>query len=174
MLTAGRVGLAGGRTLKELPVEVSWRVGGRFRSLAIVALPLHLGVIDGTESASLDPWLALLEMLPTALLQADLNDTPRCPDSLDGSRSGVNVIGEGLLAVDVLAGLGALDNHRGVPVVRRRDENGVNIFALQDTAVVDNGIGRRWQRGRCLVAMGFEDVANRNDLAVRVRGEHRS
>ena len=43
-------------------------------------------------------------------------------------RAFVNIVAGGLLDIAVLAGLGRLDGHQGVPVVRRRDTDRVNVL----------------------------------------------
>ena len=44
-----------------------------------------------------------------------------------------------LFEVDVFAGLHGIDGSRLVPVVGRRDEDGVDVFAGKDLAVVAGG-----------------------------------
>jgi hypothetical protein len=45
-------------------------------------------------------------------------------------------VGQRLLAIDVLAGAGGEDAGDGVPVVRRGDDDGIDVFALEEIAEV--------------------------------------
>ena len=45
-----------------------------------------------------------------------------------------------LLAIDRLAGLHGVDRHLGVPVVGNADQDGVDVFAAEDLAIVDVGL----------------------------------
>ena len=48
----------------------------------------------------------------------------------------VDGVGHRLFAVDVLAGFHGVDRHPGVPVVRRGDQEAVDVLALQQAAVI--------------------------------------
>ena len=45
-----------------------------------------------------------------------------------------------LLAIDVLAGLRRQDDGHGVPVVRRADQDGVDVLAIEQFAEIDEGV----------------------------------
>ena len=102
-----------------------------------------------------------------------------------------------LLAVDVLAGLHGVDGGLLVPVVGRGDDDGVNVFARQDLAVVAGGedvlppellavlessvvaVGNRDQfhawnlNGSVGIELALDACADQGDLDV-VTGRHRS
>ena len=68
--------------------------------------------------------------------------------------------GERLLDVDVLAGVEGIDGDRRVPVVRRRDDHGVQPGHLQQLAMVAEQLRSRRQRLALFGARAI-DVADR-------------
>src|SRR5262249_49710644 len=75
-----------------------------------------------------------------ALLAAGLEDYLRLLYRVhDGPALG-DIVGERLLAIDVLAGAGGLDARDRVPVVRRGDDHGVDVLASQHVAEVVEGV----------------------------------
>ena len=53
----------------------------------------------------------------------------------------VQVVGQRLLDVDVLAGGAGVDGHRHVPVVGAADQDGVDVLAVEELAIVLGGDG---------------------------------
>ena len=70
---------------------------------------------------------------------------------------------QGLLDVDVLAGGAGVDRDRHVPVVRRRDEHGVDVLTFEDGAVVLGRLGARLGEGARPLEVPVPDVADRDD-----------
>ena len=125
------------RSLKELPIQTVRDRSFRFRRRSVPA-PAELddGMSDFSELSVLDDLGGFLKMLPRPLLRAELDDTLRRlvgAERLDGPLDGV---GQRLLDVDVLAGSHGVDQHLAVPMIRRRDEDGVDIVAIEDTPVI--------------------------------------
>ena len=69
-------------------------------------------------------------------LNADGEDLLGPLDRLGDLAGLVDRVGHRLFAVDVLAGLHRVDRHLGVPVVGRGDQDGVDILAVEDLAIV--------------------------------------
>ena len=67
----------------------------------------------------------------TALLGAVLDDDLVLLPGRGGDRAFVDIMAGGLLDIAVLAGLGRQDRHEGVPVVRRRDADGIKALILK-------------------------------------------
>ena len=76
-------------------------------------------------------------------------------------------MGDGLLAVDVLAGAHGGDGDGHVPVVGRADDDGVDVFAVEDVAVVEavGGVGGG-ELGFGFQAARFVDVAAGDDFVL--------
>ena len=75
------------------------------------------------------------------LLRADLHDAVGLLGDLAELLPLVDRERERLLAVDVLAGLHGVDADLGVPVVGRADDDGVDVLAVEDLAVVLVDVG---------------------------------
>ena len=73
----------------------------------------------------------LLELRHRSLLRADLNDPAVFRLGFDDASSLLEIVGERLLAVDVLAGLAGRDRDRYVPVVRGRDDDRVHVLSIE-------------------------------------------
>ena len=80
--------------------------------------------------------------------------------ALDGAVALGNRVRHGLFAVDVLAGLHGVEHHRHVPVVRGRDEDGVDIGAVEDAAVVGVRLRAGGRDFEPLLKVGLVDVGN--------------
>ena len=80
----------------------------------------------------------------------DLEDPPAALLRLDYGFAFGDRLHHRLLAIDVLAGVEGVDADAGVPVVRRGDDDGIDVLARQDLAVVARreDAGRRTVRGR--------------------------
>ena len=76
-------------------------------------------------------------------------------------------MGDGLLAVNILAGAHTGDNEWHVPVVWRGDHHGVDVLPVEDLAVVEaeERVGRG-VLGLGFQAPGFVDVAAGDDLVL--------
>ena len=77
----------------------------------------------------------------------------------------VDLVRQRLLHIDVFAGFHRVDDHAGVPVVRRRDDDGFDAFVVQQLAIV----AERFRAGGCFLEPGLQvglvDVADGGDLA---------
>ena len=89
------------------------------------------------ELAAFDVLVAGLYVVRAgALLHARLADAIVDARRLDDHRALVDAQGEGLFAVDILAGVEGVDGAAGVPVVRRCHVDGVHLFHLEQLAMV--------------------------------------
>ena len=128
------------------------------------------------QFAALDELRAFLEVRSGPLLCADLHDTVRLSHDLKRLHHRLEGVRERLLEVDVLTGIDGVDEHRTVPVIRRRDQHGVDIVSLEQLPVVlgrrdrSTGLGRRHNL-HALVEVVFADVADRDELGVRLPQE---
>src|SRR5207253_10587248 len=64
-------------------------------------------------------------------LRAVLDDAVVLAGRLERDRAFMDVVAGRLLDVDVLAGLAGPDRHEGVPVVGRRDGDGVKVLVVE-------------------------------------------
>src|SRR5207245_8037236 len=118
--------------------------GGRVDALvrveqtsAGVAVVAAVGPGDLADAAGLDRGVGLPEAVVAGALRADLQDLLRAPDAvaqLDGLLDGVR---HRLLDIDVLARLQGVDRDLRVPMVRRGDEDRINIVSVDDLAIVE-------------------------------------
>ena len=83
---------------------------------------------------------ALLKGLCAANLRAHLHHHTRLSGSFDHLPSFDDVVRAGLLDVDVFAGLTAEDRRRSVPVVRRRNGDGVDRAIVEYSPHVGHGL----------------------------------
>ena len=81
------------------------------------------------------------------------------------------VVGQRLLDVDILAGIAGVDGHRHVPVVGAADQDGVDVLAVEELAVMlgRDGLGIRQLLRR--VEVGVVDVADGRDPDPRHPGQ---
>ena len=127
--------------LEQLPVQARGWILRRRRGPAAPGKPAtgrhHRAVRDrGAKVAVCDQLPRFLEVMPAALLEADLHDAVVPPGRVDHPQRRLDPVRDGLLDVHVLAGRAGIDGHRAVPVVRRRDEHGVDVLAVEDPPVV--------------------------------------
>ena len=123
------------RGAAEVGVEVG-DVGVVLRGgVAVVAVD----VLDVADEAVADDHRGRAELAAGALPGAGLEDALELLLGRHDELRLLDAVGEGLLAVDVLAGLHRLDGHVGVPVVGRDDDDHVDGLVLDDLAEVVHG-----------------------------------
>ncbi len=144
--------------------RIALTVSGDPRALRGVAVVGRAHERDLAQTARLDHLPRFGDRRRAHHLAADLEHAPRLADDVDNLLALVDRVRERLLDVSVLPGLQRLDRHRLVPVIRRRDDDGVDVFAVQNLAVVANdrrpSIRPRPRPGR---APGIR-VGDRDDL----------
>ena len=94
------------------------------------------------EFAGADELGGALEVRSAAPLRADLHDAIVLAGGLDHAAALDEIVRDGLLDVDMLAGLTGPDGGQGVPVVRRGDADGVDVAVLEDAAEVFDDLRR--------------------------------
>jgi hypothetical protein len=164
----GIEGAVGGRAQKTLPIELG-HVEGRHTAHRRDVILEPVGADQGhlAEAAVVDLLAGLREVLPTALLQSDLHHALGIVHG-GNQRSGLfHRMGDGLFAVDVFAGAHRGDGDGHMPVVGRADHDGVDVFAIEDLAVVEVVACV----GRTVLGFGFQaarfiDVAARDDFVL--------
>ena len=87
---------------------------------------------DPAETAIVDVLGCLLQALVGTVLRAGLHDPTILRRGLDDLAALPSTVRDGLLNVDILAGLAGPYRQQGMPVVRRRDDHGIHVLALQD------------------------------------------
>ena len=102
-----------------------------------VAIVASLDRIDGADGAVGDQLASLVVEDRAGVLAADLEDSAGLFLGGDDVVPLGHLVDHGFLAIDGLAGLHRINGHPRVPVVRHADEDGVDIVAVQDLAVVD-------------------------------------
>ena len=158
----------GGRTEPHVPVEVGRRV-------SVGGLPdtqrIHVGVVpradeaDRPQSPALHDVLGLLEVLARSLLRTDLDHAVVLAGGLDHHLALVNGHRDRLLHVHVLAGLAGLDRHVGMPVIRSRDQDCVNVFGSDQFAEIRIDLGSG-HHAESELEVGLVDLAERDDFDV--------
>ena len=155
--------------LPEIPVEAC-RHGLLRLFRARVAPGLHdRHMHDRPERAGVDDFFCFREVIPAALLRADLNDLRALLIGVEHGIDAGNAVRRRLLAVDVLPGGDGVDGDRAVGMIGRRDQDGVNVLAIQDAAVIDDGLElERLALGRHpRIQLRLVHLDGRDELAVR-------
>ena len=142
------VATAGGKRGGAEPHIVVKRGGDGFGGLAVNGLVGVEGAageaaedgVEFAEAAIADDFAGFAEAGVGALLAAGLEDAVVFGDGGDHGAAFGDREGEGLFAVDILAGAGGLDGGDGVPVVGKGDEDGVDIGRSEDVAEVFVGV----------------------------------
>ena len=151
------VGRQRGRAAPHVPVEAGFHgfFGIRIGFGGIAELRLH--ALDLADDAVADDFAGDAEFLVVrALLGAGLEDLLAAAHGFDEREGLMDVVRERLLAVHVLAGVDRGDGGDGVPVVRRGDDDGVDVLVGDEFAEV--GVGRATLEGGLLVlAVAFFD-----------------
>ena len=129
------------------------------------------GELNLAEMTFVHPGQRLLDRGRRADLGAGLDDPVVLRGRVDDLAALPDVVGNGLLQVNVLARLAGPHGLQRVPVVRRRDGHRVDVVALQELPVVDDrqrigraGLDRPGLRGLEHVAV---DVAESGDFDAR-------
>ena len=124
--------LDAGRTLPEVPVKICRGITGLLHSDAAARLAaVAVGDLQLAELALVNQVVESGHPGVTALLGAVLDDDLVLLPGRGGDRAFVDIVAGGLLDIAVLAGLGRPDRHQGVPVVRRRDADGIKALILE-------------------------------------------
>ena len=139
-----------GRPLPEVPVERyrGSRVGheaDRFPRLAAVPV----GEREPRQGAVLQGLVEPRDVRIAASLRAMLHHHSILRRRGDGDPAFGDVVAEGLLDVDVLAGLGSKDRHQRVPMVGGGDRDGIDALVVEHSAKV----GQCRRRGGCLAGL---------------------
>ena len=156
--------LVGRRSQPGLPVEIGRRrlTSGKLidSSHAVIHEPEGFHKPHDAQGARGDDFFALDVVRPTALLGTGLHDPAALLDGLDLLGTFFEGVRHRFLEIDVLSRRERIDEHLFVPVVGGRDDHGLNIFLIQELAVVVE-LGRvRTGPGGGLVAMGLVDVGH--------------
>ena len=129
-------GLIGRAAEPLLPIERCGSTTG-FGPCALVVLPpVGADLRDAAEAAALNEIDGVAEVAPTALLHAALEDLFAGADGAGEDGAFFERVGDRLFEVDVFAGGEGVGGHADVPVVGRRDEDGVELV-VEDFAIVD-------------------------------------
>src|SRR6185312_17313832 len=88
---------------------------------------IHLAELPGTKKGD-----RVLHSLMTSALGPRLHDPAILPSGLDHAAAFAHIVTHGLLDVDILPRLTAPDRRQRVPVVGRRDRDGVNLLVVEN------------------------------------------
>ena len=125
--------------------------------IAVPPRPRHgdLAQLTGIQIETLDFQIVLAE----ALLHADLADAVVDASRLHDGRAFVDGQRQRLFHVDVFAGVQRVDGAAGVPVIGSRDQHRIDVFRVQQLAMIVEAFGRRGFLPH-LVDLGAVDIAN--------------
>src|SRR5262245_15163771 len=118
-----RVHVAGQRIVTPLTAE----------AVAIVA---RLRLTHVADLARFDHVADLRQNRVGGPLHADRHDRVVAPGGIDDEVRFLDRFGHRLFAIDLFAGIGGVDRHLGVPVIRRRDARDIHIALIEDAAIV--------------------------------------
>ncbi len=139
----GSKGRFGALPRKRIPIDVLRRGVGRNGILpgadGGVAVEPGFDGIEFADGALFEELADLHEGLRGGVLRSDLEDTAGSLLCLDDFEPVFDLLDHGLLAVDILAGVHGVDGDLGMPVVGSADDDGVDVLALEDLAVVACG-----------------------------------
>jgi hypothetical protein len=121
---------------------------------------------------ALDQFDNLPEVRRRPLLAAGLDHAPVVARGLDHAAALLDGVRQRLFAVDVFAGLAGQDGGDGVPVVGSRDEDRVDILAIQDAAEIGVALGRPADLLDRLREHRLEHIGHRGDLDARRAQAH--
>ncbi len=117
----------------------------------LIAVPGQVHLVDLAELAATNDLAPLLKLRHAALLHPHLHDALVLVLRFDDGSPFGQIVREGLLDVNVLAGGTGIDRDRHVPMIGRCYQNGVNVLPIQQRAVV---LGGERVRRRGLAAGG--------------------
>ncbi len=124
----------------ETPVdEALERRVGDGATPVVVAVPVRHDVGDVADLALLDAGDRGADPRRVAILVADLEDAFVGGGGVDDLCGVVEGVGHGLFAVDVVAGFERGQHVLGVEAERCGDDDGVEVFAIEKSAVVGGG-----------------------------------
>src|SRR5262249_8653736 len=131
-----------GRSHPEIPPEPC----GRFlwfleADRVTISGEKEVGLIDVADGAVVDQLNRLAKAPAPAALSATGSDALVLARCLDQLRTFPNIVGDGLLYVDVLAGLHRPNGGEGVPMVWRGDGDRVDFFIVENAAHVRFDLG---------------------------------
>ena len=150
-------GHLGGGAEIQIPVEAvgHFAVGHGASGLeGVIGVIPDTDVADLAELAGLEEILDFAKVLGGAVLGADVDHPLVSSSGAEHGLAFTDVVGEGLFDVDILAGLAGEDRRDGVPVVRRGDVNGVDLFFLEDAAEILMDLGGGGEGGFGAVGVG--------------------
>jgi hypothetical protein len=128
---------------------------------------------DVPEHAAIEQLLGFHEVVPAALMGADLDDLLAFLVGIEHRVDACDGVRRGLLDVNVLAGGDGVHHLLAVPMIRRRDQDRVDVLALEDAAVVADDIELEGLAGRRhpLIEPLLVDFGHRDELAVLLPAE---
>src|ERR1022692_1855930 len=156
---------ARGRAQKTLPVEFlhfDLRPAGLVGNMVLKPVRPDQGHLP--EGSRADQFLGVYVVLPTALLGAGLHHSFRLANRRQQGRFLRQRVGHRLFAIDVFARSDRIDGDGYVPVVRRADNDGIDILAVQNLPVIHVLTHFAGKPGLSLGAVWCIDVAHCDDL----------
>src|SRR5262249_8986938 len=117
-----------GRPQPAVPVQAGLFLLLRQVARLAGAADVDVDRLDLADAAAAHQLAGGAELVAGALLAAGLEDAVVLAGRLDHGAGLADGQRQRLLAVDVLAGLARLDSRDGVPVVRRGDDDGVDVL----------------------------------------------
>src|ERR1035438_7696233 len=107
----------------------------------LIPVPGEMRLVDLADLAGLDDLVALLDVRHAPLLHPHLHDSAGEPLRLQDPRALRYLVRQWLLDIHILAGFERGDGQRDVLMIRRADQHGIDVFAVEDGAVVFAGKG---------------------------------
>ena len=120
------------------------------------------------DSALADELQGFLVMHSAPVLCANLDHTLETLCGVHHPAPFAHKQGHGLLDVDVLAGGRGQERDRGVPVVRRRDHNRLNILVVEQPAEIGVAFRARAAVGQALLEPGLINVGESHQVNIRL------
>jgi len=127
------------------------------------AVPAQVDLENVTDPSALDQLARFLDVGHAPLLHADLYDLPVPILRRDDRRAFGRIMRQGFFDVDVLPRVAAVDRHRHVPVVGAADQDGVDVLAVENLAIMLGGESLRIRELLRCIEVGVINVADRGD-----------